>query len=91
MRRQLIQAGTDIASAAYDSTEPIEDLIGKAEKIFSMFLIKQLKPTTLNSKTCSSMHTIVLKNCIAIKAPYVASKLASAILTRRLPAFKKVI
>ncbi len=32
MRRQLIQAGTDIASAAYDSTEPIEDLIGKAEK-----------------------------------------------------------
>jgi len=32
MRRQLIQAGTDIASAAYDSTEPIADLIGKAEK-----------------------------------------------------------
>ncbi len=32
MRRQLIKAGTDIASAAYDSTEAIGDLIGKAEK-----------------------------------------------------------
>lgn len=32
MRRRLIQAGTDIVAAAYDSAKPIEDLIGKAEK-----------------------------------------------------------
>lgn len=32
MRRQLIKAGTEIANAAYDSAEPIGDLVGKAEK-----------------------------------------------------------
>ncbi len=32
LRRRLIQAGTDIASAAYDASSRIEDLIGAAEK-----------------------------------------------------------
>lgn len=32
LRRRLIRAGTDIASAAYDNSTKIEDLVGKAEK-----------------------------------------------------------
>lgn len=32
LRRRLIQAGTDIASAAYDGSTKIEDLVGQAEK-----------------------------------------------------------
>lgn len=32
LRRRLIQAGTEIATAAYDSTTKVEDLVGKAEK-----------------------------------------------------------
>lgn len=32
LRRRLIRAGTEIATAAYDTTSKIEDLVGKAEK-----------------------------------------------------------
>lgn len=32
LRRRLIRAGSDIASAAYDGSTKIEDLVGKAEK-----------------------------------------------------------
>lgn len=32
LRRRLIQAGTDIATAAYDGSNRIEELVGKAEK-----------------------------------------------------------
>lgn len=42
LRRRLIRAGTDIASAAYDNSTKIEDLVGKAEKTSLKFLIKPL-------------------------------------------------